>query len=344
MGNFEQGWPEYEWRWQRPQTPPRPFRQPCWDGSPLAGRTILLYMEQGLGDILHFIRYAPLVKQQGGTVLVECPGFLIPLFSRCPGIDGLVAEGTELPACDVQAPLLSLPRLLGTTLATVPAEVPYLFADPDRVAHWGHKLRPLRTFNIGLVWQGNPHHGWDRHRSFALAQFAPLARLDGVQLFSLQRGAGVEQLRTLAGRFPVTELLRESDGPSEALMETAALMKNLDLVISADTAPAHLAGALGVPVWVALAALVDWRWMFRREDSPWYPTMRLFRQTELGNWLPVFERMAGEVRKLLPPSGRSRPFRAALAPAECCTDRPDTADDPMGLSPANGRGDRGPNR
>jgi hypothetical protein len=155
-----------------------------------------------------------------------------------------------------------------------------------------------------------------------LAQFAPLAQLDGVQLFSLQRGAGVEQLRTRAGRFPVTELLRESDGPSAALMETAAIMKNLDLVISADTAPAHLAGALGVPVWVALAALVDWRWMFRREDSPWYPTMRLFRQTELGNWPPVFERMAGEVRKLLPPSGRSRPFRTALAPAECCTNRP----------------------
>jgi hypothetical protein len=285
-------------------------------------------MEQGLGDMLQFLRYAPLVKRRGGTVLVECPGFLIPLFSRCPGIDRLIAEGAERPAFDIHVPLLSLPRLLGTTLATIPAEVPYLFADPDLVEHWGRKLNTIQGFKIGIVWQGNPHHGWDRHRSFPLAQLAPLAQVDGVQLFSLQKGAGVEQLRARAGRFPVIELATELDATGGGFMETAAIMKNLDLVITCDTATAHLAGALGVPVWVALAAIVDWRWMFQRDDSPWYPTLRLFRQTELGNWPPVFERMADEVRKRLQQATQSRPLRMALAPAERLPSRPNATANP----------------
>src|SRR5262249_44587431 len=153
----------YEWRWRRPQMPPRPFSQPRWDGSPLEGKTVLLSMEQGLGDMMHFIRYAPLVQRQGGRVIVECPGSLIPLFSTCPGIHRLTAEGEPLPEFDVQAPLLSLPGLLGTTLATVPAEVPYLCAEPERVATWRQRLGRSGEFRIGVVWQGNPRHPWDRY-------------------------------------------------------------------------------------------------------------------------------------------------------------------------------------
>jgi tetratricopeptide (TPR) repeat protein len=295
-GDFEQGWPEYEWRWQRKQAVCRPFRQPRWDGSPLAGRTILLHMEQGLGDMLQFIRYAPLVQQRGGRVVVECPGFLVPLFSRCPGIAQLIAEGSPLPEFAVQVPLMSLPGLLGTTLETVPAQVPYLFADDAQIEHWRQRLAHLRAFKIGIAWQGNPHHKWDRHRSFPLAEFAPLARVPGVQLINLQRGFGTEQLHGPANRVPVLTLVDELDLTAGALMETAAIMKNLDLVVTTDTAVAHLAGALGVPVWVALSVMVDWRWLVKRTDSPWYPTMRLFRQSALGDWGTVFKRIAGEVR------------------------------------------------
>jgi tetratricopeptide (TPR) repeat protein len=308
-GDFERGWPEYEWRWQRTKTPPRRFPQPAWDGSPLAGRTLLIYMEQGLGDMLQFIRYAALA-QPGGRVVVECPGILRPLFSRCRGIDQLVAEGDPLPPFDVHAPLLSLPRLLKTTLATVPAEVPYLFPDPGRVETWGRRLPPGRDFKIGVAWQGNPHHQWDRHRSFPLAKLAPLAGLPGVRLVSLQKGPGIEQLR--AAPFPVTALAEDLDASGGAFEDTAAVLRHLDLVVTPDTALAHLAGGMGVPAWVALAAVSDWRWLLGREDSPWYPSLRLFRQARLGDWEAVFERMAAELRPRQPGSE----VWAKIAPGE----------------------------
>jgi hypothetical protein len=256
-------------------------------------------MEQGLGDMLQFIRYASLVKGRGGSVVVECPPVLMALFSSCPGIDRLVAEGEPLPEFSVHAPLMSLPGLLGTTVETVPSEIPYLFASNELVEHWRQQLADIQAFKIGIAWQGNPHHRWDRHRSIPLVEFAPLARLAGVRLFSLQKGPGTEQLGAVASRFSVTELTNGSDMSPEALMETAAVIKNLDLVITTDTAIAHLAGALAARVWVALSVIVDWRWMLGREDSPWFPTMRLFRQTELGKWPRVFNRMASELRKQL---------------------------------------------
>jgi hypothetical protein len=317
-GDFERGWLEYEWRWQRKQTPARPFRQPRWDGSPLARRTLLIYMEQGLGDMLQFVRYAGLVgegregrrqksevrsqksevKGQGresdGAVIVECPGGLAPLFARCWGIDQVVAEGTPLPAFDVQVPIMSLPALFKTTLTTIPADVPYLFADEGLVEQWRERLRDRGqvVFRVGMVWQGNPQHGLDRYRSIPLRAFAPLAQVSGVQLISLQKNSGCEQLRSLAGEFPVRELPEERDATAGSFQDTAAIMCNLDLVISVDTATAHLAGGLGVPVWVPLSAVGEWRWLLEREGSPWYPTMRLFRQRKLGRWRPVFRRMA----------------------------------------------------
>jgi hypothetical protein len=296
MGRFEQGWPEYEWRWRRPRMPPRLFPQPRWDGSPLGGCTVYLYREQGLGDMVQFVRYAPLVRRLGGKVIVECPPPLARLFATCPGIDQVYVEGAPPPDFDVQAALLSLPALFGTTLATVPHEVPYLMPGTDRVEVWRHRLGTPEGFRVGIAWQGNPRHPGDLHRSFPLAELAPLARVPGVRLVSLQWGAGAEQNCQLGDRLPVTE---PACGPGDDLLDTAAVIRNLDLVISTDTVVAHLAGALGAPVWVALSAVPDWRWLLKREDSPWYPTVRLFRQKELGPWEPVFEHMAGSLRQMV---------------------------------------------
>jgi hypothetical protein len=254
-----------------------------------------LWAEQGLGDTLQFIRYAPRVKQRGGIVLVEPPAPLARLVAGCPGIDRLVAPGSVLAdSFDVHAPLMSLPGLLGTTLATVPARVPYLVADAALTGSWREQLRPLRGFKIGIAWQGNPQHPRDRFRSIPLSQFAPLAGIEGVRLLSLQKGPGSEQLAAVAHHFVVTDLGSQLDD----MMDTAAVMRNLDLVITADTAIAHLAGALGVPVWVALPVAPDWRWLLERQDSPWYPTMRLFRQARWGDWEDVFQRLAAALRTI----------------------------------------------
>jgi hypothetical protein len=240
-----------------------------------------------------------LVKERGGTVLVECPASLMPLLSRCAGIDRLIGQGSELPEFDVQAPLISLPLLFGTTLETIPDQIPYLFGDPEAVEQWRRELDSVSAFKIGISWQGNPDYVNDRYRSIPLAAFEPLAGLAGVRLFSLQKGKGTEQLRALSHQFKVVELVPELDATGGAFMETAAIMTNLDLVVTPDTAIAHLAGGLGVRVWTALMARPDWRWLRGREDSPWYPSMRLFRQTQFGDWASVMERMADAVEKLL---------------------------------------------
>jgi Flp pilus assembly protein TadD len=296
-GDFERGWREYEWRWQRPATPMRPLARPLWEGLKLAGRTVLLWCEQGLGDAVQFARYAPLVQAKGGRVVLECPDPLLPLFRTLPGVDELVPEGSQRPH-DCHAPLMSLPRLLNTTLATVPADIPYVQPDPARVESWRDRLKSLDGFKVGVAWQGNPHHAWDRWRSVPLAALAPLAAVPGVRLVSLQHGPGAEQVAALKGRFSVAEL-GEGLGGREVWAEVAAAMACLDLVVSVDTATAHLAGALGLPVWLALPTLVDWRWLLGRDDSPWYPTMRLFRQRRLGRWEPVLRRMATALRQRL---------------------------------------------
>jgi Flp pilus assembly protein TadD len=299
QGDFAHGWPEYEWRWKVAGVTPRTFREPAWDGSPLNGRVILLHAEQALGDTLQFIRYAPLVKERGGTVIVECHRALTQLLASCPGIDHLVPHGSPLPPFGVQAALLSLPSLLGTTLDTVPANVPYLFADPRLVAAWRHELGGTAAFKVGVAWQGSPTFAGDRMRSAPLRHFAPLARVEGVRLFGLQKGPARDQIRAVARQFTVTDLGSTLDEAGGAFLDTAAVMMNLDLVITTDTAVAHLAGALGVPVWVALSVGPDWRWLVDREDCPWYPTMRLFRQPQLHAWDAVFERIAAELRQKL---------------------------------------------
>jgi tetratricopeptide (TPR) repeat protein len=297
-GDFARGWPEYEWRWRCKEKLPE-FSQPRWDGSPLGGRTILLYCEQGLGDTLHFIRYADLVKQHGGRVLVQCQAPLLPILKNCSGIDELVPRNAPLPAFDVHAPLLSLPGILHTTLDTIPAQVPYLSAKAELVARWHQELRPFWGFKIGINWRGRPDNPAERYRRFPLAQFAPLARLPGVHLVSLQKEGSEEILHAHADRFRVVDFGPEVDGASGPFMDTAAIMKNLDLVITSDTVIPHLAGALGVPVWVALPVSPDWRWLLGREDSPWYPTMRLFRQEKAGDWHGAFERITAALKILI---------------------------------------------
>jgi tetratricopeptide (TPR) repeat protein len=294
MGDFEQGWAEYEWRLKCKDFAIPAFRQPVWDGAPLDGRAILLYADHGLGDTLQFIRYAPLVRERGGRVILHCQQSLAKLAASCPGIEQVIVEGALLPEFEVFVPLMSLPRILGTTLDSVPAEVPYLKADESLAGQWSGELDPARGFKIGIAWQGNPRYRRDRERSFRLAQLEPVARLADVRLFSLQKGFGTEQLGEVGGRFAVTDL----GGRPADFMEIAAVMRHLDLVIAPDTSLAHLAGALGVPVWVALSCASDWRWLADRLDSPWYPTMRLFRQTTSGDWDEVFERIASalEVR------------------------------------------------
>ena len=284
-GDWQRGWPEYEWRWRTKEFVLRRFPQPWWEGESLAGKTILLHAEQGLGDTIQFVRYAPLVKQRGATVVVACQEPLVRLLEGCAGIDQLVAHVEDVRAFDLHAPLLSVPGILKTSLETIPAKVPHVVAKPELVEQWRARLADLDGFRVGITWQGNPEFRGDRFRSIPLGHFAPLARIRGVRWISLQKGVGSQQLAEVRDRFPVVDL----GSRLQDFTDTAAVMKNLDLVITSDTAAAHLAGALGVPVWVALSFAADWRWLLDRSNSPWYPTMRLFRQRKWGNWRDVFQ-------------------------------------------------------
>jgi tetratricopeptide (TPR) repeat protein len=296
LGRLGEGWPHYEWRWKVPEMKDVTRHEPRWQGEDLAGRTILLDREQGYGDTLQFVRYAALVKKRGARVIVECAPPVAALLKTCPGVDEVTIAGAPLPAFDFAVPLLSLPGLLGTTLESIPAEVPYVHPDETLVDKWGGELRPDSEFSVGIAWQGNPTHGADEFRSIPLSYFEPVVRTSGVRVYSIQMGAGREQLAQVARDWPIVDLAdRLGD-----FHNTAAIVRNLDLVITCDSAPAHLAGALGVPVWVALAFAPDWRWMLDREDCPWYPTMRLFRQPRPKDWSSVFARIAQELGKPVP--------------------------------------------
>ncbi|UFS72415.1 tetratricopeptide repeat protein [Geomonas sp. RF6] len=289
-GDFCEGWREYEWRWQKPSftSLTRSFTEPLWDGSPLWGRRILLHGEQGLGDTIHFIRYAPLVASAGGTVLVECQSrSLKPLLERIPGVSSVSVLGEGLPPFDLQIPLLSLPRLFGTAMETIPAQVPYLSPDPQRVSAWRERIGKDAGFKIGVAWAGKAVP--DPFRSCELSDLAPLAAIPETSFYSLQLGA---EGRGTEGALP----LADHTGAIRDFADTAALVSLLDLVISVDTSVAHLAGALGKPVFLMLPKACDWRWLRDRDDSPWYPTMRLFRQKEQGEWREVVREIAAALK------------------------------------------------
>jgi len=297
QGRWLEGWSDYEYRWGLSGQTERKYRQPRWDGSPLGGRTILIWAEQGLGDMIQFIRYAQALKEQGARVVLEFPPHVVPLFRGVTGIDQIVTEGDRVPVYDVQAPLLSLPGLLRTTPQSVPAKVPYLRAPAERIAHWRRALGSEPRYRIGISWRGSSRHTHDHWRSVSLERFAPLAAVPGVSLVSLQKGPGSEEVAALDGRFAVWQSTEDEPVDlADALLNTAALMSCLDLVISVDTAVAHLAGALARPVWMAVAALPDWRWLRRGSRTPWYPTMRLYRQKKLSKWKDVFARMARDLK------------------------------------------------
>jgi Tfp pilus assembly protein PilF len=281
LGRTEKAWTGWEQRFRVGAIPGRPFPQPQWFGEPLGDRTLLVHAEQGLGDVIQFARYLPSIQ---GKVIFEAPPRLIRLLSSNKALPDMLPAGATIPPVDTVIPLLSLPARTDTP----PVAPPYLFAEPERVVAWRHRIGTA-GFRIGINWQGFPGRFEDKGRSFPLAAFRPLADVTTVRLISLQKADGEDQIAT-AG-FPV-ETLEGLDAGPDAFLDTAAAMMHLDLIVTSDTSIAHLAGALGRPVWVALRRVPDWRWMLDRSDSPWYPTMRLFRQTVDGDWGTVFAAIA----------------------------------------------------
>jgi Flp pilus assembly protein TadD len=271
-GDFRRGWREYEWRLRQPGASPRAFRVPLWDGSPLDGRRILLHSEQGYGDTIQFVRYASLVKSAGGRIILECQPALVRLLARMPDIEMAVARGQELPEFDCHAPLLSVPRLF----SAIPAKAPYLDVDPALLDRWRSKV-PDGGTRVGIAWAGNPGHLNDRKRSIPFALMSELMNTPGVRFVGLQKDS--------------PGLASELDD----FADTAAVIAHLDMVVSVDTAVAHLGGAMGKPVWTLLPFAPDWRWMLNRDDTPWYPTMRLFRQPAPGDWTSVLARVRQEL-------------------------------------------------
>jgi tetratricopeptide (TPR) repeat protein len=295
-GDFEQGWKEFEWRLRMPKLRlHREFAQPRWDGQDIARKAILLFTEGGFGDAIHFIRYAPMVAARGATVLLECQPELVWLMRSVPGIASVIARGESLPPFDYQAPLQSLPLAFGTTMQDIPAAVPYLAPPPDAVATWRERLAGDRSFKVGLCWSGSavPHD----NRSRSLSIFAPLAGSPNVTFYSLQKGAEANDPAP-----PGLALVRAIDHCAD-FADSAALICNLDLIISVDTSVAHLAGALARPVWILIPLVPDFRWLVDREDNPWYPSMRLFRQNAPNDWthpiLRIVERFRARLREQL---------------------------------------------
>lgn len=290
IGDFETGWRKHEWRWRSRQFEDarRDFAQPLWLGEhPVAGKTVLLYADQGLGDTVQFCRYASLVAARGATVVMEVQHPLKTMLAALDGVSHLLAKGEALPAFDYQCPLLSLPLAFDTRLDTIPARIPYLRADPVRVRGWQERLGAKRRPRVGLVWSGRIEHGNDRNRSIALADMATLVS-DRAQFVSLQKELRAADKPALDAR---KDILHFDDG-LEDFAATAALIASMDVVITVDTSVAHVAGAMGKPVWILLPFVPDWRWLLEREDSPWYSTARLFRQPASGDWATVLRRVA----------------------------------------------------
>ena len=289
-GRYEEGWRWYEQRRALADFAMPRIEGPAWDGSALDGRTLLIHHEQGLGDTIQFVRYASLAAASGGRVIFQCQQPLKTLLAGVAGVPELIGASEPLPAFDVHAPLMSLPHLLGRPDPAFPEDGAYLAADPARVREWAGRIGD-GGIRIGIAWQGNANYRDDARRSVPLGCFEPLGRLPDVRLFSLQKGDGKDQLRALPWRDAITDLAPDLDNDA-AFVDTAAIMTALDLVVSSDTSIAHLAGALGVPVWLLLADIPDWRWGLAGDTTPWYPTMRLFRQETPGDWDGVFRDLA----------------------------------------------------
>jgi hypothetical protein len=302
-GNFVEGWRHYESRRIQKGTTWVRLKGPEWRGEPLEGKRLLLYAEQGFGDALQFVRFVRVAARMGAKVLLGVHPPLAELFSMMNENLEIVRYGGPMPVYDYHAPIMSVPFILGLDEKQIPGQmpgnVPYLHADRARIDKWKARL-PQSAFRIGIAWQGSKA---DPERWVPLKEFAPLSRVPDVTLISLQKTDGLDQLAEVPAGMTVETLGPDFDAGPDAFLDTTAVMMNLDLIVSIDTGIAHLAGALGRPVWIALKHHPDWRWLLDREDSPWYPTARLFRQRQKGEWTPVMQEIADELASLI---GRMR--------------------------------------
>jgi tetratricopeptide (TPR) repeat protein len=289
LGRYAEGWREYEWRWRMPQFngPMVRFTQPRWDGQPLQG-TLLVHSEPGFGDVFQLVRYATLAAERCARVVVECKPALADLVAGVAGVAQVVREGDPLPPFDAHIPPIAFPHAFGTTLETIPWRGPYIVPDPARVREWTQSVAAScpRERKVGLVWTGNPGNFGNRERSVTLQQLGSLAQAGNASFFSLQKGEGAQP-----GPVPAGMHFVDLTGGIRDFSDTAALLAQLDLVISIDTSVAHLAGAMGRPVWVLLPFSADWRYHVARRDNPWYPSMQLFRQESEGDWSAPLQRL-----------------------------------------------------
>jgi hypothetical protein len=307
-GDYARGWADYEWRWQRDARlstlTPRQFAEPLWLGQEsLAGKTILLHGEQGYGDVLQFCRYAEWVAARGARVVLEVPQALASLLASLDGVTTVIARGQPLPPVDYHCPLMSLPLAFGTSVATIPGKVPYLRVAEAKLQAWQERLGARSKPRVGLVWSGGvrPHRpelrAAEKRRNIPLQEFAPLQGLD-IDFYSLQKGQPAEsELTELAARSWAGPHLLDFVGELADFSDTAALIENLDLVIAVDTSTAHLAGALGKPVWILNRFDACWRWLLDRTDSPWYPSATLYRQQVPGDWRDVIGRVRADLQR-----------------------------------------------
>lgn len=306
IGDFERGWEKYEWRWKSGSlSAMRDFSKPVWLGKEdITGKTILLHAEQGLGDTIQFCRYAPLVSALGAKVLMEVPSSLKSLLATLKGVSQIMAIGEPLPEFDYHCPLMSLPLVFKTNLESIPADIPYLHPEKPAVRAWEERLSGFDGLRIGLVWAGSPRkeqrnaNVLDRLRSIPLADFESLGAIKGMRFYSIQKGAPARELPELKAQgWPGPEIMDFTDDLDD-FSDTAALTACMDLVISCDTSMVHLAGAIGKPVWILSRFNGCWRWLLDREDSPWYPTARLFRQARIGDWNSVIDKVQLRLRSL----------------------------------------------
>jgi tetratricopeptide (TPR) repeat protein len=297
LGDYLAGFEKYEWRWKRDegQKTQRKFAKPLWLGdTPIAGQTIFVHAEQGFGDTIQFARYAAMLAKRDARVILEVQPPLKSLLSQIGADVQLIGHGEDIPSFDLHCPLLSLPMAMRTELATIPAEVPYLTVPGDLIAQWDARLPARQGLRVGLVWSGNATHKDDHNRSIALARVASLFDMPNIEFVSLQKELREADAQLLATDSRIADIGRHFGD----FTDTAAAVSNVDLVISVDTSVAHLAGALGKPVWVLLPFCPDWRWLLDRDDSPWYPTARLFRQPRIGDWESVVGRVGWELTQL----------------------------------------------
>ena len=302
-GEWEEGWKEHEWRWQTESKPPQRLKEPMWDGSDLTGKTILLWAEQGLGDTFQFIRYAKRIKDLGATIVLQTQEALTDILSLVDYIDMVIPRGKTVPHYETHAPLMSLPLIFKTTQQNTPNSVPYLKADENLVELWNQKLSKDTNFKIGICWQGNAQYSTQFLRQVVAAKsmdvqlLRPIAKIPGVSLYSLQKVYGTDQLDDIS--FIVHDFGTDFDTKHGRFMDTAAIIKNLDLIITVDTSISHLAAALGAPTWILLPEPADWRWMTECTDTPWYPNIKLFRQPHVGDWKGAIEKVVKELKPLV---------------------------------------------